>query len=225
MYADWSADGQYLVYAISNNKAHDDKLQLGAIARSKVADASGRILQEISGRDELAGVIMNVFARVRCLPDGYIVFSALEIQLPATANDMAEQTTLFRLHPDQKIPVSRLYPRNIEPYLGDWSMLFEFSPDYKQIAFLDPDNLVSIFTLATGEIQQTPISQPYRPQSDKIGSLPCWRSSGELCFIRTYSKEAGDPRAEVVLYSLGRDSAARIISAKWPSALAESLAD
>lgn len=224
MYPDWSADGQYLVYAAANNMMDLEDTQFGAIVRSKVADDAGELLQEISKKEEVA-IVACPYSRVRCLPDGGIVFSTFEVHLPATALDMPGYLNLFTLYPDRQATVSRLIPRSVEHHLGEWGSLFEFSPDYKQIAFRDSEERIAILTLATGDIQDaSAVKHSTQGASDKIVGLPSWRSTGELCFIQSFKEQGQDPGAtEVIIYLQGQKPERRIISADWPSALTESL--
>lgn len=214
LFPDWSPDGQHIIYAVGNNHKYGKELQLGAITRCNVADENGQLRSGIPEREDLVGVIMNHLIRVRCTADGTIVFSALEINLPATANDMPEYMTLFKIDPSELPIVSRIIPRDVEYYFSSSSTFYELSPEGEYIAFLGRDDhttAVAALHLATGEIRHSDST------TDK--NLPSWRSAKELCYIRT-SKDGKNP--EVVLIN---QHGPRIISKKWPSELLESMGD
>jgi hypothetical protein len=214
-YPDWTADGQYVVYAACAHAVHNNDLQLGAIMRSRVIDDSGQIVSEISKRDELAGVVLNQFNRIRCTPDGEIIFSAFEINLPASSGDMPEHMNLFSIHPSRQFIVSRVVPRFVESYFGDTSWWFEFSPDYKHIALVDREDRVGIVTLASGEA--------INAGSMKTKGLPCWRTSDELTFVG--GEEDEEKKPQVMMYSFLEKDKLHVLSTNWPSALVESLSD
>ena len=98
-------------------------------------------------------------------------------------------------------------------------MLFELSPDGKHAAFPDVENRIAVLSLSTGSIEHVPVSESRRTESRRHVVLPSWKSSGELCVVRTFEKDA-----EVILCIPGQDDPGRIISAGWPSPLTESLA-
>lgn len=236
LYPDWSADGRHLVYATGGASIWvDDELQLGAIARREVADDDGQLLPEFPERNELVGVIFNGFTRIRCLPDGGIVFSALEIQLPATAGDMPENMTLFRIDPERLPSVTRLIPRSIEHRLGDESMLFEFSPDGKQIALPDCEDGVGVLTVATGELYVIP-DEEKKTTSENPGpaKFQSWRYPGELCVSRevqlgeirsdSTQENVKQSRTDVLLINPA-EKQTRIINAEWPAEVSDKLND
>jgi hypothetical protein len=204
LYPDWSRDGQWLLYAASNVEFGDKDLVLGSISRCRVADGNG-LLEQIPSPEELVGVIMNPLTRVRCLPDNSIVFSALEVSLPAVAGDMPEYMNFFRFDPQRPATAERMFPRRIEPYLGDMSTLFEPSPDGQRIAFIDAENRIAVLTVATGELIHV-----QKPMEDPENLPPSWRNNNELtCVTQTTNG------VSAIRYSL--DSAAKPVemSASW----------
>jgi hypothetical protein len=216
LFPDWTPDGQSLVFAVSNTELDGDDLQLGSVAQCQVANEQG-LLKEIPGQEDLVGVIMTPMSRVRCLPDGSIVFSALEIQLPATANDMPDYMNFFRFDPQNGVTVQRMVPRRIESYLGEWSMLFELSPDGRKLAFIDAEKRTAILTLSTGELRHV-------PDSDADNVLPSWRGNDELSCVCT-SSEGGKTRTFVVRFSEGQDPETMELSASWPEDVLKSFSE
>jgi len=159
---------------------------------------------------------MNNLIRVRCLPDESIVFSSFEISLPTTADDMPEHMTLFTLHPSRRPIVSRFIPRNVESsFTGDFSMFYEFSPDFKYVVFPDSNDGLAILNPSTGELRNPPLTE--------LSHLPSWRSANELCYGHL-PKDKKIP--EVVLFKLDKENVdPRAISTRWPTALLKSLTD
>lgn len=209
LYPDWSKDGQYLVYAVSKIQVTADELVLGAIVRRQVADEKG-LIEAMPDEEDMVGLIMNPLVRVRCLPDSSIVFSAFEVQLPAVAGDMPEYMNFFLFDPQRPATAVRLFPRTIEPYLGESSMLFEPSPDGRKIAFLDSQNRTAIVTLSTGELKHV-------PASDSEDFLPSWRGNEEVYAVcKTEVKEDGETRRYMVRYVVDADSDPVEISTSWP---------
>ncbi|MBN2161981.1 MAG: hypothetical protein JXR25_16620 [Pontiellaceae bacterium] len=217
-YPDWSKDGRYLVYAVSNGNTVSDDLQLGALARRQVADDSG-LLDELPDQEELVGLLFHPLVRVRCLPDDSIAFSAFEIHLPAVAGDMPEYMNFFRFDPRRAATVERMFPRSIEAYLGEWSMQFEPSPDGSMIAFLDSGNRVSVATVSSGEIQRV-------PDSDSEDFLPAWRGNSELYCVCSFDPDKGDGAKYYVARSrLDEEMKPVEFSAAWPDTVLEQLDD
>jgi hypothetical protein len=219
LFPDWSVDGQYLVYAEASGETDRNKLQLGSIARCKVANRQGNLLEKVGERDDLAGIIMSELTRVRTLPDGSIVFATLEVKLPSAVGDMPENMNLFKINPETQAIVSRLLPRTAESHFSEWSMLFEPSPDGRKLAFIDAENRVVVVTIATGELWHV-------PDSDSETFLPSWRGSSELSFFCTASgAEGGEERMFVARFSTDKESEAVELSASWPEEILKSFSD
>ena len=129
------SDGKSLVYAkLDNGLPKQDGPSLGTIIRQQVCGDDGRPLTDLQGTVELAGVCMNTLTRIRCLADGRIVFSTIELHLPAVSADMPQSLQLFALDPDRQATLTRLIPRSVERQIEESLYLFEVSPDGKQVA-------------------------------------------------------------------------------------------
>ncbi|MBN2702642.1 MAG: hypothetical protein JXR23_00385 [Pontiellaceae bacterium] len=214
LYPDWSRDGQWLLFAASNIEFSSDDLVLGSISRCRVADENG-LLEQIPSPEELVGVIMNPLTRVRCLPDNSIVFSALEVSLPAVAGDMPEYMNFFRFDPQRPATAERMFPRRIEPYLGDSSTLFEPSPDGQRIAFIDSEDRIAVITVATGELIHI---QKSMAEPDSLP--PSWRNNNELtCVTQTTNG------VSVIRYSLDSATEPVEMSASWPEEMLDGIFD
>jgi hypothetical protein len=112
-----------------------------------------------------------------------------------------------------------MFPRNIEPYLGEWSMLFEPSPDGRMIAFLDAENRAAVVTVASGELQHV-------PDSDSEDFLPGWRGNGEIyCASSSKSEEDGETRYYVARCPVNGELKPVDFSATWPEEVLKELKD
>lgn len=212
MFADWSADGRYLVYAHANGLVEKDAVALGAIARRAVADEAGRLLETFTDAEDLAGLLYQDETRVRCLKDGRILFSAVEVQLPATTGDLPQRGSLFVIDPGRQPVVARLMTRRADAEVADRIFLFDISPDEAHVCIPGNKGDVSLLTLATSKVW-TPIQAFETPGGPPMA--PAWRSADELaCPVL----DAGQ-RWQVALLKLNWDERSldkTILSTNWP---------
>lgn len=183
MSPDWSADGQYVVCSAASHPLLDNKdaLQLGVVARQRVCGERGQLLAEFSESESLAGILFSSEqpTRVRCLPDGRVIFATIEVTLPSTAEDMPQRVSLFAVDPGRQPTLIRLVPRQAEPALPDAGFLFEPSPDGRRVCLPDSNGRVAVLTLADGHLWE--VLGP--ADVDKLRMQPVWRSDDELCFM------------------------------------------
>jgi hypothetical protein len=221
MYPDWSHDGRYLVFLQARNALGDEDLQLGSVVRAQVLDEDGRLCQPPYQSKELAGTFLNPIMKVRCLGDGRVLFSAIEVTLPTTAMDMPQAISLFAVDPTRQATVTRLIPRSVEGDLdSEWASLFEVSPNGARIAFPGEQGRLSVFELATGQFRPLSSGRPKsRPSGGELVFIPGWRYPDELCLLR-WAKEGV---AEVVLHSPSAEPETKVISSDWPEEVVEGL--
>jgi hypothetical protein len=211
-YPDWTADGQYLVYAAvpANVTATQETVQLGMLARRRVADESSALLESFVEPEEKVGILFWPQVKIRCLRDGRIVFSAIEATFPVATQDMPQGASLFSIDPDRQATVTRLVPRAADENLPNGLGLgfFEVSPDEKRISVASARE-VAVLTLATGEVQTVFESDAH------LEGLPAWRTADELAIVVPPGSEWGSAaRPEIVLWS-GPDRT-RCLSRDWP---------
>lgn len=213
-FPDWSPDGRELVFVRSEAQASgSEPLHLGSISRRSVRDVQGAILRELPEAKDLAVVLFNETMKVRCLPDGRVLFSAPDVSLPSGTAGLPSRQTLFFLDPKQLVSVSRVFPHSVDLRLPDRVDLFELSPDQKRVAIPGSKGRASVVTLATGEIvaiieQDTP---------NDLGTVPVWRNNDQLCLtVPAGSRWGSSKRNEVVLWSSGK---ATIFSKSWPDSV------
>jgi hypothetical protein len=217
-YPDWSVDGRSLVYIKSATATGGgDQLSLGSLSRRKVLDDAGRPALQ-TDQDELAGLLFQSFNRVRCLPDGRIIFSSAELHIPTTTVDMPERQQLFALDPARQSTLTPLIPQSAQAGVPDFVCFFEPSPDGKRVSIYGEKGEVVVLTLASGKVD---VVQSKPESSGDSVSVPVWRSNDELSFI-SFQKSTNVVRAEVTLWRGGTN---RVISAPWPDEVREKFLD
>lgn len=228
-FPDWSPDSRHLTFAQPNRpiKSDSDDLVLGTVSRRRVADEDGLLLDAFGGQVALAGILFSPVTKIRCLPDGQILFSAAEVHLPSTAPDMPQRLTLFLVDPRRRATVARAVPREAEmhPVVEGMSIaLFEVSPDGTRVAMAHGDGRVAIFSLDIGHVRLVQAEKvQHKGWGPKLRTMPTWRSNDELCFAVPAGSKHGSPdRAEIVLWS---EKQQRVLSKSWPADVAADLLD
>jgi len=217
-YPDWAADARSLVYVQASGVSSDDDLRLGTLVRRKVLDAAGRI-QLQSEPESLAGLMFSEQTRIRCLRDGRILFNALEVSLPLTADDFGdEQEQLFAIDPSRQATLVRMIPRRQQADLSKSLTFFEVSPDERQVLVGDINGNIGVLTLATGEVEQV-----QQGTNENLQGAPTWRIDGEFSYTRRTRQESGEKAVravEIVLRSGGNE---KVLSQTWPDAMVNHL--
>lgn len=215
-FPDWSPDSRDLVY-IQGTAADEIKAQLGHISRRTVRNARGTLLQNPSKAEDLATVIFQNTLKVRCCPDGRIIFSAAEYVLPSINNQISNRLTLFSIYPGQMDAVTGILPRSTDKNLPNRVDLFEISPDGKYAAVPGNQGRVSIVTLAKGEV--TAIIN--EKSTKDLLTIPVWRNSRQLCLVAPpKSGYTSSNRAEIILWS---EDQSIVLSKSWPDKVLENL--
>jgi hypothetical protein len=224
--ADWTTDGQNLVYAKTTVPYNllAESMQLGTITSRRVCGSDGQVLAALEPAKDLAGILLgqNSTTRVGCLPDGRILFAAAPIHLPAITADMPSHLTLYAL---RSVPTPTLEsvvrPEDI-PQLLDRVDRFSLSPDKKKVAMVNEQGHVSVVFLETGEMRSLQGVDVY-PDSGKYTQLiPNWRNADEVTCVVPVGDPAGGPsRAEAVLANVNGQKHA--ISKAWPDTVVKGL--
>jgi hypothetical protein len=224
LWPDWSPDGNSVTYAVaahpgaSMGAKGDEPVDVGSISRRMVCDANGALLAELPPPNDLAGIAFGrLLVRVRCLRDGRIVFSTVELHIPTTSRDMPRIASLFSIDPSRQATVTKVFTQEaLERLSKPMMQFFEVNPDATKISIMGDKGNVYVYTMASGEVS---VVQGEGPKS--AAAVPTWRSAKELCYPAARGSQAGSPnRAEVVLWS---DGTSRCISKDWPNSATERL--
>ena len=216
-YPDWTTDSRSLVYIKAAGEGEQKDLALASVVRRQVVGTNGEV-QVSKDKDELAGLLFNPLAKVRCLRDGRIIFAAAELQLPATANDMPQREQFFALDPERQATLTPLVPRGKIESLPESLGWFEVSPDQKRIAVGGEKCSVSLFTIASGNVSTV---QPTTDMDTKC--LPVWRTPDELCYslVSSYKTPTNtEHQAQLVLW---RNGETNVLSTNWPAEVRKEL--
>jgi len=176
-YPDWEPSDNSVVY-FTRDEGGD------ILCRQQVLDERGDLHAQDWGHEELATVLFDGQARIRCAPDGRIYFSALEVTLPVARRDRPTQTNLFVIQPDCRAIVTRVMPRREHEEVKD-SHLFELSPDGTKIAIFFDEGRVAVLNVASSFLthMQGLSLEPFNSEGDAY-TMPSWRSNSELTFVR-----------------------------------------
>lgn len=216
LYPDWDVEGTSLIYVRSIGKESTDN-PLGTLLVRQVCSPDGTILSDFPEPEPLAGLVANEFTKVRCLSDGRIVFSSMEVTLPVIGKDIPEQKQLFVLDPKRQSTITRLIPRSQESRTHGFNLdFFEVSPDETIISIPDDDGRVAALTMAKGDFV---VLEP--EGTDDIKTVPVWRYPNELCYIDISNGGLlGDKKLkQIVLRQVSPDGTwddPRPISKNWP---------
>ncbi len=214
-FPDWEKSSGALVFIRAvGTTTSDDQLRLGVVTRQQLLKKETGEIAPKNELEEMAGVIFDPGAKVRCLADGRILFSAAEIKLPGTSLDMPKGHGLFALDLARQATVISLIPPGVRPELPENLNFFEVSPDEKQISVAGDKGVVAVFTIASGQAETI---QP--PIMKDLAGIPNWRAPNELCFFRQPTETN---RVEIALWKSG---GTRILSKDWPEEVRKGLLD
>ncbi len=216
LYPDWDASGATLFYVRSMGR-ESSYSPLGTMLKRRLCDEDGRLLSDFSQVESLAGLVASEFTKIRCLSDGRIIFSSMEVTLPVIGKDIPELKQLFVLDPQHQSTIARLIPRSTQNQTHGYNFdCFEISPDETQISIPDDDGRVATLRIATGDFTVLQAQG-----TEGIRTVPVWRYPNELCYIDeiegglTGSKK----RKQMMLRQVASDdtwSQPRVISESWP---------
>jgi hypothetical protein len=205
---DWKTDSRTLVYIAAMPTAYSgDMVKLATVFEQKVITNDEKI-STTEAPVELAGLVFNEYARVRCLPDGRILFNCPEVTLPmATKDAEAQREQIFALDPARYASLVRMIPQSALKRLPAAIAYFEPSPSGTELLIAGVDGEVVRFTLATGEA--TVVQSAHKDSSKDVA--PAWRGDGEFSYIRaTPVKGVEEATMKVDLVLQSGDSSATL---------------
>jgi hypothetical protein len=199
---DWTPEGQALVYAVyDSDKWAGGAVNLFRLERRSVLDEHD--VPKAGDVQALAQAAANFVPRVRCLPDGRVLFAGLALQLPATGSAKPE-AHFYLVRDAETAPTAIPSPAGALPQ--DLSS-FAPSPDGRRIAIAnDSDDRVIVLDVASGAVDTV---APQRVGKNR--TLPAWRGPNELYFAAFPTAEAR--RSEWLRWSPG--TAPQVISRAW----------
>jgi len=211
---DWSTDGRSLalIRATSEQPEDDSNVRLGVLTTATVAKPDGTLLDEPSPVEDRVGLIFSEALSVRWMKDGRLLFSSVELSLPATSREMPQEWSLFTLDPRMPASVNRVLGRDLDRPLNSEVPLFELSPDEARVLLPGSNGHVTIYEFASGTADDlVPVGEG---RESKMRSFPSWRNNDEACFVVPGS-DKGSPKqaAEVVMW---KDGKLQNLSQDWP---------
>ena len=218
LYPDWGPQGSFLYYTRSVEETPDDHT-ISTILKIRVCDPNGALYNSDQEKPTaIVGLLANDFTRVHCLSDGRILFSSIEVTLPAISKDVPDYTQLFLFDPQRPTTLTRLIPRGVLPQTHDYDLdFFEVSPDEHFISFPEGHGRVAVLSIQTGEFK---ILQ--HADLNTLITVPVWRAPSDLCYIdQCVSKDepaSKDSLKQVVLQEVKANAwqTPRSISTHWP---------
>jgi hypothetical protein len=223
----WSLDGKsifYIAYPTVGEHTTFGEMNdtskhpfVAAVNCLEVAHADGTILAKLGNPKKLVDLCAADASRVRCLPDGSIVFHAKKRAYPSIAK-MDPHACLFRLSPDFQ---------TIEPIAGstelpgDAMQYFEPNQDGTKIAVPGTHGEIAVLDVSSGKV----ITLEKAGKED-LKLCPQWRTKDELCYgARNVEKSANGHDVEVVLQSVTQPDQRIILSKDWSASSVEFLKD
>ncbi|MCF7837645.1 MAG: hypothetical protein K9N49_03360 [Candidatus Marinimicrobia bacterium] len=205
----WSADGRSLAFARRHSEKWESSgLNVASIERRTVLDENGAV--QLKDRELLAVSLFAFLPRVRCLPDGRILFAGHQGNLPATPAD-AREARFYLVGPDGIAPVPT--PPGALP--TDLSS-FTLAPDGRRLAVAEAgSDALAVVDLASGTVE---LIAPARGARSR--TLPAWRANGDLYYAALADADTPQP---VWMRRSAADGTHEAFSATWPADLNRAL--
>ncbi len=201
---DWSPDGKSLVYAVRLTEKESSDINLVRIERRTVIDPAGAL---VAGETLPLAMSGSGFTpRVRCLPDGRVLFAGFQQQLPAPAL-AAREARFFLIDPSLGTNAVPVTMPSAPGALPQDLAAFAPSPDGRQIAVVESgSDAVAVLDVATGTLE---VASPQRGWKSRV--LPAWRGTDELYFGAM--PESSSTRPELLRWRKG--NAPQVFSRSW----------
>jgi hypothetical protein len=209
---DWTPDGKSLVYAVRLSESGSSDINLARIERRIVVDANGALVE--GDILPLALSSSGYAPRLKCLPDGRVLFAGFQQQLPAPALATRE-SRFFWIDPAQGTNAVPVAIPSAAGALPQDLAAFAPSPDGRQIAIVESgSDVVAVLDVATGTLE---VVSPKRGWKSRV--LPAWRGADELYFAAL--PDASSTRPELLRWRKG--STPQVVSRSWTDGAVGSL--
>ena len=207
---DWTPDGKSLVYAVRLTESESSDFNLSRIERRGVVDSTGALV--VGDILPLALNGSGFTPRVRCLPNGTVLFAGFQQQLPASALATRE-SRFFWIDPSLGTNATPAAIPSTPGSLPQDLAAFAPSPDGKRIAIVESgSDVVAVLDVATGALE---VVAPNH--GAKSRTLPAWRGNDELYFA------AYSTRPELLRWRQG--SAPQVVSSPWSDGVVTGLVE
>ncbi len=218
-FPDWTPDSRSLVFFQAMSPETSKTLELGVLKRQEIRDASGNVTVA-KEPVELAGGLFQSGIRVRCLPDGRILFNSLACTIPMAMADRGDShEQFFMLDEVRYASLIGIVSRRDQMELPDGLSYYEPSPDGTRLLVSGSKNRSSLVTLSTGGVLTLNPEDTEKNSQESVLSAQ-WRTNEEFSFVR-FNTQGAKPGWEIVLRSGNNE---RILSKDWPEDVLKGLA-
>lgn len=233
MFPDWTPDGNSLVYSATGTAEESSgTIRSGGIYKLKIFDNNGKIMEKFPAENKLADVAFEEICMIRCMKNGWVLFSSRQVNLPARGSDSAEKRSVYAIIPELSSAVVNIIPPSVQDYIGteEW-YTFQLSPDQKRLAVIKGNDEVSIFTFESCKVEKFELKL-----TDMRDFRPTWKDNEHLCMLSSEKDSEGKLKIKVYLQSVkSRESKGflgfgttvsyptKVISTTWPAAVKESI--
>ncbi len=224
---DWSRDGRsifYIAYSPLSAKTPISEMQdttkrpfLATLNSLEVADMQGKIYSKPGNPKLLIDAFAADVSRVRCMPDGSVVFHAKSHVFPSIKN-AEPKSCLYRLSADRKSlePIA-----GSEQLPGDDMRYFEPNQDGSMIAVPGSNGEILVIDTVSGVVTTLE-----KKGEQELVFAPQWRTADELCYpSRNVVVSPGGHNVDVVLQSMKDLSRRVVISKEWSAISVDFLQD
>lgn len=216
----WTPDSKRLVYAATARASvgRSDSPTYVIVSRKTVVADDGTIPEQLHGPDCLAIALVNSEPSVSVLPDGGVLFAALETTLPCAPGDWPDHGALYRIPPGDEAACARYSPKRLESEFPKMLGYFSVSPDGRHIAIVDPEDGRLLIYDPRAESVWTVLSAD---ETKSMQMWPAWRSDDELSYAVLRDDTDSATRWDLVLLELdfsARTATRTALSAAWPNA-------
>lgn len=109
-FPDWTRDGRSLLY-LTASAADINIGALGCLVQREVVDDQGQIVSRPPGDFCLVHVVFHDAGKVRALPDGRVLFAAVDTRFPQPAGALSQVERVFLFDPLRPDSTPPLWPR------------------------------------------------------------------------------------------------------------------